>query len=138
MTVAKADRYREALTSIGDFDRSDCVDRWRQVFERSPPKHLSVQFMKRVLLWKAQTTHLGGVSKATQRAMKAIARGKTTPRTAKPGAQLIREWNGRTYQVQIVEGGYVMDGKAWSSLSAIAKHITGAHWSGPRFFDLSG
>ena len=24
-----------------------------------------------------------------------------------------------------------MDGKTWRSLSAIAKHITGAHWSGP-------
>lgn len=138
MTVAKADRYRQALTDIDGFDRRDCINGWRQLFDRSPPKHLSVQFMKRVLLWKAQTSHLGGVPKATQRAMKAIAGGKVAPPIAKPGALLIREWNGRTYQVQIVEGGYVMDGKTWSSLSAIAKHITGAHWSGPRFFGLSG
>lgn len=138
MTAVKADRYRQALTVIDGFDRSDCVDNWRQVFGRSPPKHLSVQFMKRVLLWSAQTSHLGGVSKATQRTMKAIARGKTAPPIAKPGAQLIREWNGRTYQVQIADDGYTMDGKNWRSLSAIAKHITGAHWSGPRFFGLSG
>ena len=53
-----------------------------------------------------------------------------------PGAHLVREWNGRTYQVEVVESGYVMDGKTWRSLSAIAKHITGAHWSGPRFFGV--
>jgi hypothetical protein len=55
---------------------------------------------------------------------------------AKPGARLVREWNGRTYQVDVTDGGYVMDGKTWRSLSAIARHITGAHWSGPRFFGV--
>ena len=54
------------------------------------------------------------------------------------GAHLVREWNGRTYQVHVVEGGFEMDGKTWRSLSAIAKHITGATWSGPRFFGLNG
>ena len=54
-----------------------------------------------------------------------------------PGAHLVREWNGRTYQVEVVDGGYRMDGKIWPSLSAIAKHITGTTWSGPRFFGLN-
>jgi len=48
----------------------------------------------------------------------------------------VREWNGRTYQVEVKDGAYVMDGKSWRSLSALAKHITGAHWSGPRFFGV--
>ena len=52
-------------------------------------------------------------------------------------AQLVREWNGRTYQVQVVEDGFHMDGKVWKSLSAIAKNITGTDWSGPRFFGLN-
>ena len=55
-----------------------------------------------------------------------------------PGAHFVREWNGRTYQVHVTEGGFEMDGKTWRSLSAIAKHITGATWSGPRFFGLNG
>lgn len=93
--------------------------------------------MKRVLLWKTQTSHLGDVSKTTQRALKAISCGKSPGPIANPGAQLIREGNGRTYQVQIFEGGYVMDDKTWASLTAIAKHITGTHWSGPPFFGLS-
>ena len=90
--------------------------------------------MRRVLIWEAQNNALGGVSAKTKRRLAQIASGKSVPTTAKPGSHLIREWNGRTYQVEVVEGGYVMDGKNWKSLSAIAKHITGAHWSGPRFF----
>ena len=53
-----------------------------------------------------------------------------------PGARLIREWNGRRYMVEVVDGGFVMDGKPYRSLTAIAFRITGARWSGPRFFGL--
>lgn len=54
----------------------------------------------------------------------------------RPGTHLVREWNGRTYQVDVVEYGYRLDGKEYRSLSAIARKITGAHWSGPRFFGV--
>jgi hypothetical protein len=53
-----------------------------------------------------------------------------------PGARLIREWNGRRYVVEVADGGFVMDGKLYRSLTAIAFRITGAKWSGPRFFGL--
>ena len=54
----------------------------------------------------------------------------------RPGTRLVREWNGRTHVVDVIEDGFVFDGKTYRSLSAIAKRITGAHWSGPRFFGL--
>lgn len=54
----------------------------------------------------------------------------------RPGTRLVREWNGRTHFVDVAEDGFVFDGKTYRSLSAIAKRITGAHWSGPRFFGL--
>lgn len=57
-------------------------------------------------------------------------------KVAAPGAQLVREWNGRTYRVEVVEGGFRFDGQTWTSLSAIARRITGTSWSGPRFFGL--
>ena len=49
----------------------------------------------------------------------------------------VREWNGRTYQVEVIDNGYRFDGKTYPSLTTSAKRITGTHWSGPRFFGLT-
>ncbi|WP_423827748.1 DUF2924 domain-containing protein [Shimia abyssi] len=54
----------------------------------------------------------------------------------KPGGRLIREWNGVTHVVEVVEGGFLWKGQRYASLSPIARAITGARWSGPRFFGL--
>ena len=126
----------KAIADIERLDRGGCLDRWRDAFGRPPPKYLSPQFMKRVLIWDLQNKQLGALSAGTERRLKQIASGKTSPAKAKPGSHLVREWNGRTYQVEVVDGGYVMDGRTWRSLSAIARHITGARWSGPRFFGV--
>lgn len=126
----------QAITGIERLDRPGCLDRWREVFDRSPPKYLSPQFIKRVLIWELQNRELGKLSAKTERRLQQITSGKTPPAQAKPGSHLVREWNGRTWQVEVVEGGYVMDGKTWRSLSAIARHITGTRWSGPRFFGV--
>lgn len=134
-TERKCDLER-AIAAIEALDRPGCLERWREVFDRSPPKHLSLPFLKRVLIWEVQSRVLGDLSAKTERRLQQIAAGKTPPATAKPGSHLVREWNGRTYQVEVVDGSYVMDGKCWRSLSAIARHITGAHWSGPRFFGV--
>jgi Protein of unknown function (DUF2924) len=56
----------------------------------------------------------------------------------KPGIRLMREWRGRTYSVVVHEKGFDYDGRRYRSLTQIAKEITGAHWSGPRFFGLHG
>lgn len=61
---------------------------------------------------------------------------KPKRRDAPPGARLIRDWNGRTHVVDVIEGGYVFEAKLYSSLTAITRNITGTHWSGPRFFGL--
>lgn len=136
MNAEQNEKVSILISEIEAFDREACLESWRDAFGRPPPKYLSPQFIKRVLIWETQNRALGGVSVKTTRRLKQIAAGKALPTTAKPGSHLVREWNGRTYQVEVVEGGYVMDGKTWRSLSAIAKHITGAHWSGPRFFGV--
>ena len=136
MKIEQLDEVSIRITEIEGFDRADCLDRWRKAFGRPPPKYLSPQFMKRVLIREMQSGFLGGVSAKTTRRLKQIASGNSVPTTAKPGSHLVREWNGRTYQVEVVDGGYIMDGRSWRSLSALARHITGAHWSGPRFFGV--
>ncbi len=53
-----------------------------------------------------------------------------------PGTRLMREWNGRMHVIDITEDGILFDGKLYRSLTAVARRITGTHWSGPRFFGL--
>ncbi len=137
MKAQRAEDMQPYVAEIETSDRASCLNFWRAAFGRPPPKHLSIKFMKRVLIWELQSRALGKVSAKTERVLMRIAEGKPAPTTARPGSQLIREWNGRTYQVEVIEGGYVMDGKSYPSLSAVAKRITGAHWSGPRFFGLN-
>ena len=54
----------------------------------------------------------------------------------KPGARLMREWRGSTHTVVVTENGFEYAGEVFPSLTRIAHAITGAHWSGPRFFGL--
>ncbi len=70
-----------------------------------------------------------------------VQEGGTDPTNAarvvpQPGARLMREWNGRMNIVDVIDGGFSFEGKTYRSLSAIARRITGARWSGPRFFGL--
>lgn len=123
-------------------ERPATLAEWEAVFGSPPPPYLSVPFMEKALAFEAQCKALGGVPAGTKRALKRIATGESaaasTTTNLRLGVQFVREWNGRTYQVQVVEGGFELDGKTWKSLSAIAKHITGTDCSGPRFFGLTG
>lgn len=55
------------------------------------------------------------------------------------GTKLIRKWRGKKYEVLVIDGGkrFQFRGEVYRSLTPIAKKITGAHWSGPRFFGLN-
>jgi hypothetical protein len=55
----------------------------------------------------------------------------------KPGTKLVREWHGRAHTVSVLDGGFEYQGKRYRSLTRIARHITGVHWSGPLFFGIS-
>jgi len=128
--------------------REDCIDEWRRMLGGQSLKYVSVQFMRSALAYEAQIKAYGGHSRRVRKVLKAAlktdqnacdvgGRSKPSIQTAlRPGTHLVREWNGRTYQVEVLEDGFQMDGKRYRSLSAIAKKITNAHWSGPRFFGL--
>ena len=122
-------------------ERPETVEHWEAVFGSPPPAYLSGPFMHRALRYEQLCKVHGGLSATTRRVLRQIAGGEEVAAAASTtlsvGAHLVREWNGRTYQVQVTEAGFEMDGKAWKSLSAIAKHVTGATWSGPRFFGVN-
>lgn len=124
-----------------DPERAALLQNWEEAFGSSPPPYLSVTFMRKALAYQAQCKRHGGLPASSRRVLQQVADGKPVAQsvcqTLRPGAHLVREWNGRTYQVAVIDGGFRMDGRTWPSLSAIARHITGTTWSGPRFFGLT-
>ena len=126
---------------LGQMDRAALRVAWAAAFGDAPPHFLSMIFMRKALIWHEQCRAFGGLTTEVKRALKAAAGGKQVKAPApviKPGTQLVREWNGRRYQVEVRDDGFVMNGERFKSLSAIALQITGTSWSGPRFFGLNG
>jgi len=54
-----------------------------------------------------------------------------------PGAIITREYKGRTIEVKVLPKGFEYLGEEYGSLTAVAKAVTGSHWSGNRFFGLT-
>ncbi|MCR9130624.1 MAG: DUF2924 domain-containing protein [Alphaproteobacteria bacterium] len=124
------------LATLESLTRPELVTVWASLNEAPPPRKLSRQLMARLIAYDVQIARDRGLSAKARRALASVAAGKTgaaRPRP-RPGARLIREWNGVTHVVEACESGYVYRDRTWRSLSAIARAITGAHWSGPRFF----
>ena len=132
------------ITSIemaeGDLNRTLLMKQWRKAYGRSPPKYLPLRLIQSALSWEEQAKVSGGIPAKVLRVLRNASEPQTvkTITTLNAGAVLVREWNGRSYQVNVLENGFQMDGKEYASLTAIAKKITGAKWSGPRFFGLNG
>jgi hypothetical protein len=51
---------------------------------------------------------------------------------------LIRRYLGKDIQVLVRADGFEWEGKVYRSLSAVAKAVTGSHWSGNLFFGITG
>jgi FAD/FMN-containing dehydrogenase len=121
-------------------ERPDLVRLWRRLFDSDPPRNASARFLRRALGYALQVQSQGDVPAKVLKALRTVADGKApaagSAAALRSGACLLREWNGRTYRVEVTGDGFVLDGRPYRSLSAIARKITGAHWSGPRFFGI--
>lgn len=119
-------------------------DEWRRLHITTPPKRMSRDLLMRGITYKIQERRYGGPSTSIHRKLAALgvnedasSRPKPpTPISLKAGARLVREWRGVTYSVLVHRNGFEWRGKHYRSLTTIAKEITGAHWSGQRFFGL--
>lgn len=105
---------------------------------------LSRDLLLRGIIYKLQERAYGGLAKAVARKLDqgSIASSDqaepriVSPISLKPGTRLVREWRGETHVALIQADGVEWRGRRHASLSTVAKEITGAHWSGPRFFGL--
>lgn len=129
-----------AVTDLEAMERPELLDLWREVFGRPAPKSLSRPFLCRFLAFELQSRRHGGLPARVKTALDKGpgARPRTAGPALKPGGRLLREWNGTTHVVDVTEDGFRWNGQTWRSLSVIARAITGAHWSGPRFFGIAG
>ena len=126
------------LPDLNSMDREALLALWSATLGGGSPARLSQPFLRRVLAWELQAKAQGGLPAAVRKKLDALASGtaKAPSPKVKTGGRFLREWNGVTHVVDVVEGGFLWKGERHRSLSAIARAITGSHWSGPRFFGL--
>jgi Protein of unknown function (DUF2924) len=113
---------------------------WQSVFGRAAPEHLTTDLLRRMIAMRIQEEAFGTLDRASLKLLDGLVR-RDGSRSAAPnlkiGTVLVRDYRGRRHTVTVARDGYVWEDQPYSSLSAIARAITGTAWSGPRFFALS-
>ena len=117
---------------------------WRRLHRAPPPMRLSRDLLMRGITYKLQERPLGGLSQSILRKLERLnldseasdAQKPAPPISLKAGTRLVREWRGVTHTVLVHADGFEWKGRRYRSLTIVACEITGAHWSGPRFFGL--
>lgn len=112
---------------------------WAALFKEPAPPSLTKDLLGRMIAYRLQERIFGGLDRETKRLLANLAAAKTAPdlpQRLKPGTALVRDYQGIRHDVTIRREGYVWQNRVYSSLSAIAKAITGTSWNGRRFFGV--
>ena len=138
-SATEADPLEAELARIGALPVGELRNLWRERLNGPPPAALSKDLMARMLAQRLQESSLGGLDAHLVKRLAAVARGAPEPtRRLQIGSVLVREHEGKMHEVIVTPDGFYWQGETHSSLSAIARKITGVSWSGPRFFGLPG
>jgi Protein of unknown function (DUF2924) len=144
------DRDHHSATDIGELtrlSRSQLRELWTQELGEPPPATLGRDILALAIAYGRQERRQGGLSKPVAReldwlfnqALRSDQTGTPTAPTAplpRNGTILVREWQGTTHHVTVVDEGFLWNGQTYRSLSSIARAITGTNWNGPRFFGM--
>jgi Protein of unknown function (DUF2924) len=149
--IQEPDGLAAEVGELGRLDLAQLRLRWRNNLGETFPAHLPKWLLVRVLAYRMQAIALGGLDAETLRMLRGSSAragvepaARFVPRSPKtkdgvslrPGALLVREWQGRLHRVMIVGEGFAWNGETYSSLSKVAQAITGVRWNGHRFFGL--
>ena len=117
--------------------------KWATLFGADPSPYLGRMFLVRAIAYRLQERAFGGLKPSTHRLLDRFSetRGnKTQPsaprQRAGAGTVLIRQWRGVQHRVTVLDSDVLYRGRRYTSLSEVARTITGTHWSGPLFFGL--
>src|ERR1700732_273055 len=139
-------RFVDAAAVAAEIDRVRSLSgaalrrRWQAEFGRPLPKSLSVDLLRRMIANRIQEEAFGTLDRATLKLLDGLARrdgARRSERNLKIGTVLVRDYQGRRHTAKAAPAGYVWEGTSYSSLSAIARALTGTVWHGPRFFAVN-
>jgi hypothetical protein len=121
-------------------DRDELLREWEGAYGQPAPTYVSTQLLQRAIAHQFQLAASGNVPRRVRDALRHAGGSPGAPLARKPksGTKLLREWNGVAHVVEVVGGGFRYRDRHYSSLTSIAFQITGARWSGPKFFGLKG
>lgn len=137
-------RLNGKIRALKFLTRNELCERFSIVYRQLPPRRLSRQLLIRSIAYQIQEDTLEAADRDLAKRLKTMAIalqetgqidvGHLPP--VKLGTRLIREWKGTTHEVIVTRDGFIYRAEQYRSLSQIARLITGARWSGPRFFGL--
>ena len=130
----------DKIAALDTMKRPKLKIEWRRHYGGAPPD-ISAGLLRMGIAYRIREKIEGGLKRSTQARLRRIAAGGTAHATAtsrlKPGTRIVRRWRERMVVVEVTETGFLFEDEEYASLSAIARKVTGARWSGPRFFGLN-
>ena len=135
-------RIEADLNALASLSPAQLRAKWASI-DRTPAPAVPASLLNRLLAQRLQERRYGALPALVGRELARLASDATGAEPTRsrneltPGTRLVREWKGRTISVEVLETGFAFEDRTWRSLSEIARHVTGAHWSGPRFFGLT-
>ncbi|MGA3304194.1 MAG: DUF2924 domain-containing protein [Methylovirgula sp.] len=127
----------QELDRIASLNKEELRKLWRKTKGKEPPDALPKDLIARALAHALQEERIGGLTPNLRKQLAAFANGSDQAgRYVKTGSVIVREYQGQLHEVTVVPEGFVWHGQTYTSLSTIARQITGTSWNGPRFFGL--
>ena len=136
------------ICRLAEADAATLRQVWQATKGTAPPKTFTARLMRLSLAWDAQATLSGGEAAGTRRAWSRVVRARIASRSVKSrrdavpatvcdGTRILKTWGGDTHEVVITaDGGATWNGHSYSSLTAVARAMTGTNRNGPKFFGL--
>ena len=142
-TPAAAASIAAQIARLPELSMEDLWALWDECFERRPNHHQRTYLESR-LAYRLQERAFGGLRPTVRRRLEQIGETGVVPRLSHregnrllPGTMLVREYAGVEHRVLVRGPGELeWQGRRYTSLSAVARAITGSPWSGPVFFGL--
>jgi len=135
----------EQIVGLKEMPFEDLKSFWLEVYQTEPPTNRR-PYLERRLAYRLQENvymqQKPALLEKNGKRINQLLKDTGKPREAgkivpEPGTVLIREYQEERHEVTVtLDGAFNYKGTLYSSLSEIARLITGTRWSGPVFFGL--